>query len=201
MSLKVVVVEDDAVISMKIEQDLLDAGHVVLDVVHNSERALDAIHNNRPDMVLLDINIEGTRDGVEVASIINQNYDIPFIFITAYSDKRTLDRAKVTNPCGYIVKPYKTSDLHTTLTIGLFNYQSRKEQRSLNLQEINSWALSHLSEREFEILEDIVQGLTNAQIAAKQYISMSTVKWHLQNLYSKLGVKNRTSAVKKVLSI
>ena len=128
MSLKVIVVEDDAVISMKIEQDLLDAGHVVLDVVHNSERALDAIHNNQPDMVLLDINIDGTRDGIEVATIINEKYDIPFIFITAYSDVNTLERAKVTNPCGYIVKPYKASDLYTTLTIGLFNYQSKKEE-------------------------------------------------------------------------
>ena len=199
MSLKVIVVEDDAVISMKIEQDLLDAGHVVLDVVHNSERALDAIHNNQPDMVLLDINIDGTRDGIEVATIINEKYDIPFIFITAYSDVNTLERAKITNPCGYIVKPYKASDLYTTLTIGLFNYQSKKEEKAFTLSEINTWALSPLSDREFEILQDIIQGLTNAQIAAKQHISMSTVKWHLQNLYSKLGVKNRTSAVKKVL--
>jgi DNA-binding NarL/FixJ family response regulator len=199
--LKILVVEDDAIISMKIATDLKEAGHSVVGIEYNSERALDRISNQSPDLVLLDINIQGSRDGIEIGLIIKEKYDIPFIFLTAFSDINTLNRAKKAEPCAYLVKPYKAADLFSSITIGLFNYQSRKQSQGLSLDMVNQIALSMLSEREFEILEDITLGLTNAQIAEKQFISTSTVKWHLQNLYSKLGVRNRTSAVKKVLGV
>lgn len=186
---------------MKIATDLKEAGHSVVGIEYNSERALDRISNQSPDLVLLDINIQGSRDGIEIGLIIKEKYDIPFIFLTAFSDINTLNRAKKAEPCAYLVKPYKAADLFSSITIGLFNYQSRKQSQGLSLDMVNQIALSMLSEREFEILEDITLGLTNAQIAEKQFISTSTVKWHLQNLYSKLGVRNRTSAVKKVLGV
>lgn len=89
---KILIVEDDAVIAQLIEHHLLDFGYQVLDIVHDSERALDKIHNLHPDLVLLDVNILGTKDGIEVAEVIEEKYNIPYIFLTAYSDPKTLKR-------------------------------------------------------------------------------------------------------------
>ena len=137
-----------------------------------------------------------------IALIVKEKYDIPFIFLTALSDAVTLERAKIAQPCAYLVKPYKTVDLHSSLAIGLSNFQSQqKEEEGLTLEKVNQVAQSPLSAREFDVLYDIIQGLTNAQIAEKHFVSMSTVKWHGQNIYAKLGVKNRTSAVEKVLGL
>lgn len=198
-SLNILVVEDDILIGRLIEKHLRESGHRVLDIIHNSEIALDKIHNLKPDLILLDINIEGTRDGIEIGLIIKEKYNIPFIFLSALSDPGTLNRAREAQPCAYLVKPYKAKDLYTSITIGLFNFRNRQQDTSLTLKIVNQRALDPLTEREFELLQDIVEGLTNSQISAKENLSLSTVKWHLQNIYSKLGVKNRTSAVSVVI--
>ena len=198
--LKIIVVEDDVIIARLIEEHLMEAGYQVLGIEHSGERALDLIHNQQPDLVLLDINIDGSKDGIEVGEEIKEKYDIPFIFLTALSDLGTLERAKKAQPCGYLVKPYKASDLYSTIAIGMYNFMSRsKADARLTLEHVNQLAVEKVTEREFDILTDITHGLTNAQISEKQHLSLSTVKWHLQNIYSKLGVKNRTSAVKLVL--
>lgn len=199
--LKIVIVEDDAIIAMKISSDLEEAGHQIVGLEHNSERALDSIANQKPDLVLLDINIEGSRDGIEIGIILKEKYQTPFIFITAYSDPITLQRAKVAAPCAYLVKPYKSADLHSSITIGLFNHRNRQKSRSYSLEEINQVASSPLSSREFQIFENILAGLSNAQIAEKESISLNTVKWHLQNIFSKLDVNSRTSAISKLVAL
>lgn len=191
--LKILIVEDDAIIAELINHHLLQFGFNVLDIVHNSEKALDKIHNLQPDLVLLDITILGTKDGIDIAHIIDEKYDIPYIFLTALSDKATLERAKHVSPIGYIVKPFKENDLLATITIGMSNY-SKNEQTKITQELVNEHSLSPISTKEFEILIDISTGLTNNQIADKQDISANTVKWYTQNIYSKLGVKNRTAA-------
>lgn len=199
--LKVLIVEDDAIIAQLIEFHLIEFGHHVLDIAHSSERALDLIHNLHPDLVLLDINILGTKDGIEVAEIINKNYNIPFIFLTALSDKNTLDRAKDVRPSAYIVKPFKGSDLETSISIGMSNYEMRRKKKEITLENVNAVARSKLSQKEYEVLNEISKGLTNQQIGINQNMSSNTVKWHTQNIYSKLGVKNRTSAVQLILNL
>ncbi len=198
--LKVLVVEDDVIIGRLIQEYLEAAGHQVIGIEFSGDRALDAISNRRPDLVLLDINIEGSRDGIDVAEVIQEHHQIPFLFLTALSDMATIERAKRSHPCGYIVKPFKESDLLTSIAIGMYNYSRRnRDDAELSLDKVNEIALDGLTEREFELLHDVTQGLTNSQISEKQHLSISTVKWHLQNIYSKLGVKNRTSAVKLVI--
>ena len=194
--LKVIVVEDEAVIAQLLEFHVMEAGHNVLDIAHNSERALDLVHNLQPDLVLLDINILGERDGIEVGKIIKNKYNIPIIFITALSDMDTLKRAAEVQPVSYLVKPYKKDDLLAAMAIGMFNYQNRQQERAVSIEFINGAALSPLSEKEYEVLLDISQGLTNDQIATKQFLSLNTIKWHSGNIYSKLGVKNRTEAAR-----
>ncbi len=194
--LKVIIIEDEAVIAQLLEYHIQESGHQVLDVAHSSERALDLIHNLQPDLILLDIHILGERDGIEVGMIVKEKYDIPIIFITALSDLDTIQRAKKAGPVSYLVKPYKPDDLKAAISIGMYNYGNRNSKKSITLKQVNIHALSPLSKREFDILSDLTEGLTNDQIAAKQFLSLNTIKWHSSNIYSKLGVKNRTSAAK-----
>jgi DNA-binding NarL/FixJ family response regulator len=202
--LHIIIVEDDAVISQLIEKDLTDAGHKVLSIAHNSTQALDSIHNHKPDLILLDIDLghsQNLKDGIGIAHIVNEKYNIPFIYLTAHSDLATVERAKQTRPCGYIIKPYRTADLFTAIAIGTYNFKNRTQENSYTLEQLNAFAVQALSNREFEIIQDIVDGYTNAQIAQKQFISLNTIKWHIQNIYSKMDVKTRTTLVKKVFEI
>jgi len=199
--LKILVVEDDAVIAQLIEHHLLDFGYLVLDIVHDSEKALDKIHNLRPDLVLLDINILGTKDGIDVAEIIEEKYNLPYIFLTAYSDKKTLERAQKLKPMGYVVKPFKERDLLATISIGLSNYHKFHSDAKVTLEGLNKVSSTPISTKEFEIIELISKGYSNNQIAADLNLSVNTIKWHSQNIYSKLGVRNRTSAAQLIMSL
>jgi len=199
--LNILVVEDDPIIAQLIEHYLTKFGHRVLDCVDNSERALDLIHNFKPDLVILDINIEGSKDGVDVASVIQSKYKIPFIFLSALSDQETIERAKNVKPIGYVVKPFKESDLYATISIGMTNHLSTKKKNEISQEEVNGVALSPLSFKEFKVLMDISKGLTNEEIAKQLELSKNTVKWHTQNIYSKLGVPNRTAAAQFIMSL
>ena len=199
--LNVLIVEDEVLIAKHIEETLISNNFKVIGIAHDSEYALDLIANRSPDFIMLDIHIDGSRDGIDLAEIIKENYDIPFLFLTAFSDFDTLERAKKVNPCAYLVKPFKPRDLISSITIGLYNYDLRKKSSGRTLESINKKTTSPISPKEFEILEDIMQGFTNAQIAKKQFISLSTVKFHTQNIYTKLDVKNRASAIRKMIEL
>ena len=162
---------------------------------------MDFLILDKYDLVLLDINLEGEMDGIDIAKVINNNYKIPFIFITAYSDLATIERAKHTEPCAYVVKPYRKNDLLASITIGLYNFKGRDTKALLNKAKVDQVALDELTDKEFDILQDITHGYTNAQIAQKHLISIHTIKWHTQNIYSKLDVRNRTSAAKLIHSM
>lgn len=204
IKLKILIVEDDAIIAQLIEHHLLDFGHHVLDIVHNSEKALDKIANLEPDLVLLDVNILGERDGIEIAEIMQEKYDIPYIFLTALSDPSTLDRAQKLEPIGYIVKPFKESDLLAAITIGMSNYQKKNSDNSIHtisLEELNKVSTGSLSEKEYEIIMLAAKGYSNNQIAKELFLSINTIKWHTQKIYSKMDVKSRTELVLQVLNL
>ena len=126
--LKVLILEDDAVIGQLLEHHMRQLGHHVLDITYSSERALHLIHNLVPDLILLDINILGEKDGIEVGAVIQSKYNIPFIFITALSDRTTLQRAQAVNPDWYIVKPFKESDILASISIGMKNFENRNKE-------------------------------------------------------------------------
>ena len=199
--LKILVVEDDAIIAQLIEHYLIQFGYQVIDIIHNGDRALDAIHNLQPDLVLLDINLEGTKDGIDIATIIEQKHRIPYLFITALSDALTINRLRNLNPLAYIVKPFKEEDLKVSIALGMSTYQRSQSSDAVTLHEVNSKSLTPLSEKEFDILLQLGKGLSNKQIGEFLSLSPNTVKWHSQNIYSKLGVKNRTSAAQFMISL
>jgi len=193
---KVLIVEDEALIAMDLEMIIESMGFLVVGIVDNGDEALDQLITRQPDLILLDVNIRGHKDGIELAEIIKERTKKPFIFITSYADKRTLDRAKQTLPYGYILKPFSEQELKATIEIALFRYANEKTDGLPTIEEVNNNLISDLTDKEYEIMTDIYNGLANQQIASKHYISINTVKTHVKNLYTKTDVNNRAALVR-----
>lgn len=114
---KILIVEDEDVIAMAMQYSLEELGYEVTDRMRSGEEALASVGKNIPDIILMDIKIDGRMDGIETAAIIHKTYNIPVIFLTSYSNSETLERAKQTNPFGYIIKPYQDRELYTTIEL------------------------------------------------------------------------------------
>lgn len=125
--LKILVVEDDPMIAESLEEMLELLGHEVLRVAESGEEAVLQLMDLEPDLILLDIQLKGKMDGVEVARLVKTKYNIPFVFTTAYADNETINRAKAEGPFGYIVKPYGVKDIMAAIEVAMSNYRLFKE--------------------------------------------------------------------------
>lgn len=130
----VLVVEDESIVAKDIQQSLIKLGYHVVGTAPTGERALALAEEFQPDIVLMDIMLKGPMSGIEVAAEVKSRYGIPVIFLTAYADEGTLTRAKVTEPYGYIIKPFKEIDLHTSIEMAM--YKHKKESEILKDREI-----------------------------------------------------------------
>lgn len=198
--LKVLIVEDEPVIAENVSIYLDNYDFEVSGIAYDSDEAFEQLKTNTPDAIILDINLESDKDGIEIAQHINQHYQLPFLFLTSYSDKSTLERAKHVKPGGYIVKPFNEKTLLASLEIAISNHAAEinHDLPKLNNEKINKCLLSHLSDREFEIVQLIYDGMTNTQIAAKVFISINTIKTHLKSIYLKLDANTRLQAIQKL---
>ena len=120
---KILVVEDESIISLDIKKQLEFLGYGESKAVASGKEALELIPEIRPDLILMDIVLGEGIDGVETAGIINERFNIPVVFLTAHSDESTLERAKITNPFGYILKPFKSRELYSTIEIALYRHR------------------------------------------------------------------------------
>lgn len=123
----VLVVEDESIVSKDIQHSLTKLGYNVVGAASNGEKAIALAKAENPDIVLMDIMLKGDMNGIEAASVIREEYSIPVIFLTAYADEATLAKAKVTEPYGYIIKPFKEIDLHTSIEMALYKHGKEKE--------------------------------------------------------------------------
>src|SRR5688572_23447413 len=115
--LRILIVEDEPVIAEHISMYLDNADFEVSAIAYDSDEAHEQLQNNTPDAAILDVNLDSAEDGIDIAERINQKYQLPFLFLTSYSDKETLQRAKTVNPSGYIVKPFNGKTLMACLGI------------------------------------------------------------------------------------
>lgn len=123
----VLVVEDESIVSKDIQHSLKKLGYNVVGAAATGDRALEIGRTEKPDIVLMDIMLKGDMNGIEAAEIMKSELGIPVIFLTAYADDSTLSKAKVTEPYGYIIKPFKEVDLHTTIEMALYKHNKNKE--------------------------------------------------------------------------
>ncbi len=126
---KILVVEDELIVAMELKSRLHELGYSVCGTVVSGEEAIELTARHNPDIILMDINIKGAYDGVRAAEIIKIDHDIPIIFLTAFSDPKTLQRAKITEPYGYIIKPFEEKEVHTAIEIAVYKHNMEKTLR------------------------------------------------------------------------
>jgi signal transduction histidine kinase len=131
---QILIVEDEAVVGMSLQDHLRRLGYDVPAVVDRGEAALVAVQELRPDLTLMDIHLKGRLDGIQAAEQIRSRFDIPVVFLTAYADDDTLERAKVTEPYGYLLKPFNEQELHTVIQVALYKHASEKRLRQIQGQ-------------------------------------------------------------------
>jgi DNA-binding LytR/AlgR family response regulator len=124
--LKIGVVEDELVIARTILSTLDELGYSHCGPAINYTEAMEMLEHNKPDLLLLDIQLSGKKDGIDVAQKINELYRVPFIFLTANSDAETIDRAKKVKPHAYIVKPFTKEELFAAIEIAFSNFTGNR---------------------------------------------------------------------------
>ncbi len=124
--LKIGVVEDELVIARTILNTLDELGYAHCGPAINYTEAIEMLDENKPDLLLLDIQLSGKKDGIDVAQKLNELYHVPFIFLTANSDGETIDRAKKVRPNAYIVKPFTKEDLFAAIEIAFSNFTGNR---------------------------------------------------------------------------
>lgn len=129
---RIFVVEDESIVAKDIQRTLEKLGYEVPATASSAESAFQKLEEVEPDLVFLDIKLKGEQDGVHIAEHIKDRYDIPVIFLTSFVDQDTIDRAKVTEPYGYLVKPFNEGDLKTTVEMALFKFS---KDRALRMSE------------------------------------------------------------------
>ncbi len=140
----ILIVEDDFIVAKVIEKSLIELGYQIAGMVSSGPEAIAAAGQEQPDLVLMDINLQGDMDGISAAQQIHSKRSIPVVFLTAFSDQKTFSRALETAPYGYILKPFQTNALATTIEVALNKY--RREERKETRYHWLEGALQSLSE-------------------------------------------------------
>lgn len=138
--IKILIVEDEMIIGTNISLQLTSLGYEVSGIIPRGEEALMHLKENQPDIVLMDIHLKGKIDGVETALLMQQEFDIPIIYLTANADKVNFDRAKATNPYAFISKPFKKLDLQHAieLTVNRIQSENKPEKKKDSSSIINN---------------------------------------------------------------
>ena len=134
---RILIVEDEIIIAEGIKNDLEMFGYEVPDVAMSGEQAIQKSVDLKPDLILMDIVLQGNKDGVEAAVEIKELVDVPVVYLTAYANQKTAERIKVSQPSGYVMKPYQPQELYTAIEMAIYNHQMEQNlQRSQSLLSI-----------------------------------------------------------------
>ncbi|MGE3805156.1 MAG: response regulator [Gemmataceae bacterium] len=161
MSTHILLVEDERIVARDISHRLERMGYSVTGVAASGEEALQKSAAAPPDVVLMDIMLQGDMDGVETCTRLKQRHDVPVIFLTAYADDQTLQRAKVTEPYGYLLKPYQERELRTAIEVAVYRHRTERK-----LKETQQWLSTLLRSIGDAVIATDAQGavrLLNAQ--------------------------------------
>lgn len=165
---RVLVVEDEIIVAKSTQKRLESLGYSVPAVVASGEEAIQQVVENPPDLVLMDIKLKGAIDGVEAAEQIQASFEVPVVYLTAYADEETLGRAKVTQPFGYLLKPFELSELRTTVEMALYKYQMQRK-----LKENERWLAATLK----SIGDGVITTDTNGCITFMNPVAEALTGW------------------------
>jgi PAS domain S-box-containing protein len=136
---QILIVEDESIVAEDIRRTLQSLGYNVPAVASSGEEAIKKVKENSPELVLMDIMLKGKMDGIDAAGQIRSHFNIPVVYLTAYSDDKILERAKITEPFGYIIKPFNERELQINIEIALYEHKMEKK-----LKESKEWYVTTL---------------------------------------------------------
>lgn len=140
MKNRILIVEDESIVALDIQNRLEAHGFEVIDIVSTGSRAIDRAQTEIPDLILMDINLKGSIDGIETASLINRQIKCPIIFLTAFADEKTLKKARISDASGYILKPFRESELLITIELAIKRASVKKK-----IEDNRNWLYSTLN--------------------------------------------------------
>jgi DNA-binding NarL/FixJ family response regulator len=217
----ILIVEDEWITARDLQQTLTEWGYRVTGLANSADAALASIANDPPDLALVDIRIEGAVDGIDLARIIGERWQIPVVYLTAHSDRETVDRLKATGPLGYVAKPFDEGQLRVAVELALHTATGARERQERartaemrsailedRLRQISAIVsgtpgaaaplpasledgLSKLTRRELELIQMLVRNRRVPTIARELSLSVHTVRNHLRAVFKKLGVHSQ----------
>jgi PAS domain S-box-containing protein len=164
--INILVVEDERIVAEDIQGSLKNIGYAVTDIVSSGAEAIELAGRLNPDLILMDIVIRGEINGIETAEKIRTLYDLPVVYLTAYADESTLERAKVTEPFGYILKPFSDRELHSTIEMALYKHsmdrrlKEREVWFSTTLRSIGDGVIATDEKGRITFMNAIAEALT-----------------------------------------
>jgi PAS domain S-box-containing protein len=179
---KILVVEDEGIVAKDIQSTLIQFGYEVPEVVGSGEEAIQATYRHDPDLVLMDIMIRGDLDGIDAAEIIHNQFNIPVVFLTAYSDEETLRRAKMTESYGFVSKPYEDKELFIATEFALYKHSMLKK-----MFETKVW------------LDAILRSLSEGVIATDKNAAISFVNPAAEQLFDIKDYEVKGKDIKELL--
>lgn len=126
---RILIVEDQFLVANDIKDNLETLGYEISAIATSGEKAVKKAGEGKTDLVLMDIVLRGEMDGIEAAEIIRSRFDLPVIFLTAYRDPKILERAKISEPFGYLIKPFEANELHSNVEIALYKHKIEIEKK------------------------------------------------------------------------
>lgn len=160
------IVEDESIVSLEIQERIKSLGYLLAGTASSGEEALESLAHCSADLVIMDIKLRGALDGIETAGLIKQKFDLPVIFLTAYADENTLQRAKITEPYAYIIKPFEERELHTNIEIAIYKHKTEKQIKekdqwlSVILRSIGDGVIATDKEKKIVFMNDVAERLT-----------------------------------------
>ena len=176
----ILIVEDEVILAKELQTKLQGMGYKIISVVNSGEKAIERADQDRPDLILMDIKLKGRMDGIEAADHIRSHFTIPVIFLTAYADEEKLERAKLTTPFGYILKPYQDRDLEVTIEMALYIAHVDAERRRAEeaLKKAHDELEQKVKERTLELVnanDDLKQEINERKRAEEQLLKSKTM--------------------------
>ncbi len=126
---KILIVEDESIVALHLKSQLSSLGYDVIGQASTGHQAVQQAGKLKPDIVLMDVQLQGETDGIDAAEFIRRNCHIPVVYLTAYSDKNTIERAKITEPYAYLIKPLEERELHTAIEMALYKHNTEQQMR------------------------------------------------------------------------
>ncbi|TFG61614.1 MAG: GGDEF domain-containing response regulator, partial [Spirochaetales bacterium] len=166
---RVLIVEDERIIALDLQRRLERFDYTVVGLAATGADALEKAKTLAPDIILMDIMLSGDLDGIDAAMVLNKTIQIPVIFLTAFADEKTLERAKAAEPFGYILKPFKDRELYTTIDIALYKYRIdntlKKQERRFSaiLRSIGDGIIATDNERNVQFMNPVAEAITGWQ--------------------------------------